>query len=208
MYGLEASNDNSCPSSQSRATARPRRAVDAATRLVAPDCLIAPGAGCPIPSLSGVSTEYRFVDGLDTVAALGKSLLTVGLAQVNAWTETKGDALRFVERTIQDELDQHGATEIEREFFFNFSVVSDLEAYGPERGEPDGELRPDRAPAQRQCLRRHGAADRRPAARPARATADARGRPRASQPPRPGPAPDSAPTAQLMGPLSLASVGV
>lgn len=140
MYGLEASNDNSCPSSQSRATARPRRAVDAATRLVAPDCLIAPGAGCPIPSLSGVSTEYRFVDGLDTVAALGKSLLTVGLAQVNAWTETKGDALRFVERTIQDELDQHGATEIEREFFFNFSVVSDLEAYGPERGEPDGEL--------------------------------------------------------------------
>ncbi len=53
------------------------------------------------------------------------------------------------------------------------------------RAQPDRDPEPERAPAQRQCLRRHGAPGRRHAARPACPASDPDQRPRTAQPPRP-----------------------
>lgn len=140
MCGLETSHDHSCASPQSRAAIQKGYSADAATGLATANLVIAPGARCPIPSLAGVADEYRLVEGVNTVAALGKSLLAVGLAKAHTWTETKGDPCRFLEHTVQDWLDENGRAEIEREFFLNVGLVSDLDSYGAQTGDTNSEL--------------------------------------------------------------------
>jgi hypothetical protein len=140
MCGLEASHDHSCASPQSRAAAQKGYSADAATGLATANCLIAPGAGCRIPSLAGVPDEYRLVEGVNAVAALGKSLLDVGLAKAHTWIEMKGDPFRFLEHTVQHWLDENGSAEIEREFFLDVGLVSDLDSCGAQTGDTNSEL--------------------------------------------------------------------
>lgn len=149
MSGLEAGLDCPCARSQSRAAVQQGHAVNGATGVAATNNLIAPGAGCPVPSLSGVPDEYRVVEGLNTIAVLGKSLLAIGLADASTWNEVKGDPSRFLEHSVQNWLDKNGKAEIEREFFLDVGLVSDLDSIGAQSGNTTGELYltldPDRA---------------------------------------------------------------
>jgi hypothetical protein len=102
--------------------------------------LIAPGADCPIPTLAGVPADYQSVEGLDTVAAVAKSLLICGLAKEQTWAGASGDPYQFLERSVQSLLDAFGRVDIEREFFLNVGLVSDLDTYGTEAGKASDEL--------------------------------------------------------------------
>lgn len=140
MYGLEGSHVHSCESAQGRGPIQQGNSVNASARLAATNGLIAPGDGCPVPILAGVPGVYRSVEGLDIVAAVAKSLLACGLAKKDSWAETKGDPFQFLERSVQSLLDEHGRADIEREFFLNVGIVSDLDSYGPETGRFNDEL--------------------------------------------------------------------
>lgn len=140
MYGLEGSHIDSCESAQSRQPAQQGYAIDAPGRLVAPNGLIAPGVSCCVPSLVGVPSLYQSVEGSETVAAVAKNLLACGFAKKHPWNETKGDLFQFLERSVQSLLDEYGREDIEREFFLNVGIVSDLDSYGHDAGKFNGEL--------------------------------------------------------------------
>lgn len=140
MYGLEKSYIYSSESGQSRQPVQQGHSVNASGRLVASNGLIAPGVVCSLPTLVGVPSLYQSVEGSDTVAAVAKSLLACGLAKKHTWAETKGDAFQFLEHSVQSLLDEYGRADIEREFFLNVGIVSDLDSYGPDSGRFNGEL--------------------------------------------------------------------
>lgn len=140
MYGLEKSYIYSSESGQSRQPAQQVHSVNVSGRLAASNGLIAPGAVCSLPTLIGVPSLYQSVEGSDTVAAVAKSLLTCGLAKKRTWAETKSDPFQFLERSAQSLLDEYGRADIEREFFLNVGIVSDLDPYGPDAGRFNGEL--------------------------------------------------------------------
>src|SRR5580765_4445558 len=85
MSGLEKRECDPRAGAGEWAAKRTGQLLDAASRMVTSDGLIAPGCHWSIPALRGVPAEYQFFGGLNAAARLAKTLVTSGIAQADVW---------------------------------------------------------------------------------------------------------------------------
>jgi hypothetical protein len=97
--------------------------------------------GCPltIPRLEGIPSEYRLFEGIDLAAKLAKALVLSGLAEPSWWIQVRRDPFRFIERALRNCVVENGGPDIEKEFFLQLGLVSDLDPYGQGTDETAGD---------------------------------------------------------------------
>lgn len=92
------------------------------------------GCGWAIPQLltlgeRHVAAGYRLVEGERAAARFALKLLEAGVAYADEWRACDGSAIRFIQRSLDRWLDDHGRSKIQEQFFLDVVLSTALDRY-------------------------------------------------------------------------------
>jgi hypothetical protein len=128
------------PNPGTRVTARhlraPARAQD--TLGTCPPWLIARGHGLEVPRLDRVPLQHCSFGSDAGAASFACVLLDLGIATPSDWTRSSGEPAKFLQRTLDRFVRDHGEKEIDGAFDLSVTLSTDPHEWCETEDEPDG----------------------------------------------------------------------